>query len=326
MRRRPQEETGAESGSAWDTIRSLLGIEDVGETIRTGLRTWLIDFVQQNASLLVLVAFSIARATAVTVESGHTGLLFSFGRAKGTVSPGLKWLIPFLQIVRTAPTRQRTLDLPAQRVTTHDGLVYLVDANLVYRITDIEKALIEIDDLIKGMRQVLVLSVQRVIRSSERAVLRDREDMDRRLLEAMAEHLELWGVEVVNAGFTSVTPSPVTLRLVQLGARVETRRKGLEQLETVTSRPLALALLGTKQRTVRRTELQREREIHSRRARRVRRLFRDEVARSGLVLGSRARHDLLLQLRTEAGLAGVLRDSRLARRPARTAARKAAAR
>ena len=74
---------------------------------------------------------ALARATATTVKTGTTGLFFSFGRATRVVEPGLCYMIPFLQVVRTMPTRARTLDLPAQRVVTHDGLVFLVIESLL---------------------------------------------------------------------------------------------------------------------------------------------------------------------------------------------------
>ena len=74
-----------------------------------------------------------------------------FGRARRELEPGFHLLIPFLQRARRMPTRSRTLDLPAQRVATHQGLVYHVDANLVYRVTDVRKAMIQVDQIEKGM-------------------------------------------------------------------------------------------------------------------------------------------------------------------------------
>ena len=91
--------------------------------------------------ILFATGAGLVRAMGVTIESGQTGLLFSFGRARRTLAPGFHPLIPFLQRVRRLPTRSRTLDMPAQRVVTLEGLVYHVDANLVYRVIDVRKAL-----------------------------------------------------------------------------------------------------------------------------------------------------------------------------------------
>ncbi|MFT5285405.1 MAG: hypothetical protein ACI8TQ_001569 [Planctomycetota bacterium] len=309
MRRRRQKEEKPVP-TFYEKIRDFGNPRSWWRYITDGLEDGLIQFAQQNASILAIAAYTVAKATGITVKSGNTGLLFSFGRAKQEIAPGFRFLIPFLQIVKTVPTRQRTLDLPAQRVTTFDGLVYLVDANLVYQITDIRKALIEIDDLAKGMRQVLVLSVQEVLRNSGRESIQVAKDIDGRLESAMAVRLKPWGVDLIHAGFTSITPSPTTLKLVQLGARVESRRKGIDLLESVTGRPLALALIGTPHRFITRAGLLREREIDRRRHRRMRRTLRTEIKRSGLKLSPKERSRLVHKTSTYAGFKGVLGDTR----------------
>ena len=307
MRRRQEESEEDKFSSVPEPLRSLLnGTWSWWDAFRAGFKESALQFIQQNSSVILIAVFSLVKATGVTVKSGHTGLLFSFGRAKREIPPGFRLLIPFLQIVRTLPTRQRTLDLPAQRVTTLDGLVYLVDANIVFRVVDVRKALIEIDDLLKGMRQVLVLSVQEVLRNTERDSLRVPEKMDKALEDAMAILLEPWGVELINAGFTSITPSPATLQLVQLDVRVNTRARSLDQLNLHVPEGLALPLLGTPQRIITRSQVLAEREIVRRRHRRVRRVLRTELKRSGLKISSKEHARLRRKIRIEAGMSGVL--------------------
>ncbi|MEZ6014247.1 MAG: SPFH domain-containing protein [Planctomycetota bacterium] len=200
--------------------------------------------------LAFIVAASIAallRAMGVTVESGQTGLLFTFGRAKRELEPGFHLLIPFAQTARKLPTRSRTMDLPAQRVTTYDGLVYLVDANFVYRITDVRKALIQIDDLERGMLQMLGLAVQEVVRAASGAEIGASGALDERFHLALDRRLAVWGVTVESAGFPSIRPSPRTLRITQLEKTVNERRRQLAELEPLLGdRASALALVGTR--------------------------------------------------------------------------------
>jgi hypothetical protein len=173
------------------------------------------------------VVWSVVRAMGKTVESGQTGLQFSFGRAVRVVEPGFHPLIPFLQVIRVLPTRSRTLDLAAQRVVTDEGLVYEADANLVYRVVDVRRALIEIDDLTQGMLQVLALSVQELLRPRSRAELYASGELDLELSRRMAARLEPWGVAVERAGFPSLRPSPATLRVTQLANLCTVRRQAL---------------------------------------------------------------------------------------------------
>lgn len=217
---------------------------------------WITLFISpdQLGYMVMIVVASVVRAMGVTIKSGETALLFTFGRARQELQPGFRFLVPFLQVVKRMPSRSRTLDLPAQRVVTSEGLVYLVDANLVYRVVDIRKAVIEIDSLRKGMLQSLGLSVQALLRHSTRAEMNEHEELRTKLTLILEKRLAPWGVQVEQAGFTSITPSPRTLRVTQFAQNTAERVRVLEALESGgIARANALGLVGTRKRFERRT-------------------------------------------------------------------------
>ena len=239
----------------WDWIRAWFASDVVG------------DFVRDNIWTLWLVVWAVIRATGKIVLTGQTGLLFSFGRAKKVIGPGFRALIPFVQVVKVLPTRHRTLHLPAQRVTIRDGLVFFVDANLVYRVVDVRKAIVEIDDLVRGMTQALGLGVQAVLVELGREAMRAGPKLDDALAEDLGRRLEPWGVEVVRAGFITITPTPESMRVTQVAAQVEARAQALAAFERAgLGRWRALVLLGTRARIASRVRGVRERE-RTRRAR-----------------------------------------------------------
>jgi len=246
--------------------------------VRSLVQGWIVETVKENTYLAIVAVAALIRAMGVTVQSGTTGAMFSFGRFKKVVPPGFQFLVPFLQKVEVLPTRSRTVDLPAQRVTTFDGLVFHVDVNLVYRIVDVRKALVEVDDLGKAMRQVLGLSVQEVLRGLDRASLHVSDDLDADLERAMEVRLEPWGVDVEHAGFTSILPSRRTLQLTQLAQLSLQRATSLEGLERAGfARGLALPLLGSAPRVERPVVRSRQRELEGRARRRVLRVVRRTV-------------------------------------------------
>lgn len=216
------------------------------------------DYARELAYAVLGVVWMTVRATGVTVQTGQTGVKFSFGRFQRTLEPGFHLMIPFLQIALPVPTRSRTLDLPAQRVTTFDGLVYEADANLVFRVFDARAALVEIDDLDRGMVQMLGLGVQEVLRNAGRDRIARWDGLDKDLEENLSRRLEPWGVRVERAGFTSVTPSAQTLRVTQLRQTVGERWSTLQRLQEASDGELglgrALALVGTRRVPVSRTK------------------------------------------------------------------------
>jgi len=240
---------------AWSEALSADGWIRVVSDTGVGIWRWLwANYAQEIATALLLAVFAIVRAMGRTVDSGSTGLKFSFGRAVREVGPGFYPLIPFLQVIRMLPTRSRTLELPEQRVTTLDGLVYQVDVNLVYRVVDIRKALIQIDDLERGMLQVLGLAVQEVLRARSRTELYASEALDADLSHWMARQLEPWGVVVEHAGFPTIHPSAETTKVTQLEALGSERAAVFSRLRARgADGQSALALLGVSTRFVPRT-------------------------------------------------------------------------
>lgn len=225
--------------------------------------------------IVVATVWTLVRAMGATIKSGENGLKFSFGRATRVLDPGFHPLIPFLQFVRTVPTRSRTLDLPEQKVVNSEGLVYLVDANLVYRVVDVRKALIEIDDLVKGMTQVLGLGVQELLRETTRESIQDTKALGAQLARILAQRLDMWGVEVERAGFANIAPSPRTLRITQFEQITRRRLHGLELLQQGDlGGRLAMGALGSRARFFPRGEGLRSMEFHHRRAGDLRRLLR----------------------------------------------------
>lgn len=205
--------------------------------------------------IIVGVISAIVRASGVTIESGTTGLCYTLGEIdrplpvvfrpfaallrqlgvlrgerNAVLEPGFHPLIPFLQRVRRVPTRQRTMDLPAQRVATFEGYVFHADANIVFRIVDVRKALITVDNLIRGMNQMLTLGVQEVLREATVRELQSGVGLDEKLAKNLAEKVEVWGVVIEGAGFPTITPSPRTLRITQARQNAMERARRVAQL------------------------------------------------------------------------------------------------
>jgi regulator of protease activity HflC (stomatin/prohibitin superfamily) len=153
---------------------------------------------------------------------------FSFGRVTRLCEPGFYPLIPVFQTIRIVPTRARTLELPTQTLATDDGLVFAVDANVAYRVTDPTKALVEVDDYIAALGQMLALSVHDVLATRDRASLRVSEVLDRDLATAMQTRCSAWGVEIERAGFNSIRPLRQTTRITQLASLTRSRAAALE--------------------------------------------------------------------------------------------------
>lgn len=209
------------------------------------LLDYLIAYVKDNPFQALIFAVIIVRLFGTTVQTGWKGVLFSFGRVRRELEPGFHALIPFVQRVRKIPVRSITLHLPMQRITTADGLVYDVQANLVYRIVDATKALVQIGDIRKGIEAVLPIVVQDLLRAHTRGQLQDRKALDQDFTGRAEAKLQRWGATVEQAGFMTISPTSRTLRLTQLGLLTAERARVVRRFRDAgLSTELAATLLG----------------------------------------------------------------------------------
>lgn len=252
---------------------------------------WLLELIDENRGELVGAAgafiYSVLRATGVQVDTGTTAVRFTFGRAGKTLEHGFHFLIPFVQRAPKVATRARTLDLPAQRVATAEGLVHLVDTAIQFRVRDPRRALVEVEHLDRGLLTMVAMAVQSTLYDAGRDVLSDRAELELRITARLAAWTEAWGVSIERVGLTSLTPSPRTLRVTQLRQAIAERERMHARLVTpLGSERRALALLGPRALPLRRGVILRANSAATSSERRVgKRLVqegyrRDELARA----------------------------------------------
>ena len=180
----------------------------------------------------------------VVVYDGQHGLKFTLGRAKEVVGPGVHFKLPIVQKFELEETKHTTLDLEPQVIQLNDDLIYEVDAKVMYQIVDLRKAKIEIDDLVTGLQNRVVMAVQRVIQAQDRKSIRDVDAMIRAIFEELRPVEEQWGVRILQVGFSNLSPSPSTLEITQLDLLTRERLAKFSDLRNAgLSQEAAVALV-----------------------------------------------------------------------------------
>jgi regulator of protease activity HflC (stomatin/prohibitin superfamily) len=152
----------------------------------------------------------------VLVYDGQHALKFTLGRAGNVVGPGIHWKWPIIQRYRIVDTKDTTIELEPQTIQLQDDLVYEVGARAVYQVTNLRKALIEVDNLVIGLKNRIVLSVQRVVKAQDRQSIRDLGQMIAAVKRELQPVEEQWGVKFHEFGFSTISPTPETLEITQL--------------------------------------------------------------------------------------------------------------
>src|SRR5262245_43673403 len=152
----------------------------------------------------------------VVVYDGQHGLKFTLGRAGAVVGPGVHWKWPIIQKYAVKETKDTTIELEPQTIQLQDDLVYNVGARAVYQVIDLRRAMIEVDNLVTGLKNRMVLAVQRVVKAQDRQSIRDLPAMVAQVKSELGAIEEQWGIKIHEFGFSTFSPTPETLEITQL--------------------------------------------------------------------------------------------------------------
>lgn len=165
--------------------------------------------------MALLEALQLITGVFVVVHEGEHGVKFTLGKAGQIVEPGINFKWPIIQKFVVQCTRDTSLRLSEQTIQVADGLVYTFSACLIYRITNLRKAVVEISDVREGLCNLIEAAIQEVLMSKDRTQVMNIASISehvKRIIKSKAEH---WGVEVTNFGFSDLAPTKETAQIIQ---------------------------------------------------------------------------------------------------------------
>ncbi len=146
----------------------------------------------------IFVAALIILPSAIKITREYErGVIFRLGRFAGIRGPGLFLIIPVIDKMIKLDLRVVTLDVPAQEVITKDNIPITVDAVLYFKISDPQKATIEVENYMMATSQNSQTSLRGVVgASSLDELLAEREKINQKLHEIIDRATDPWGIKV----------------------------------------------------------------------------------------------------------------------------------
>ncbi len=156
----------------------------------------MMNFSITAVAVLVVVLVLLAMAVRV-IKQYELGVLFRLGRVRGLRQPGIRLIIPFVDVLHRVSLRIVTMPIQSQGIITRDNVSVDVSAVAYFRVVDAEKSVVAIEDVQSAINQIAQTTLRKVVGQhtlDQTLSETDRINLDiRAILDVTTVE---WGVEV----------------------------------------------------------------------------------------------------------------------------------
>lgn len=179
--------------------------------------------------LLILLALggSTALGSVKIINEKHEALVESLGSYKKKLSPGLNFMVPFIdKVVYQETTREKVLDIAPQPCITKDNVAISADAVVYWKIVDMEKAYYRVENLQKAITNLVLTQIRSEMGKLELdQTFTARSEINEMLLRELDIATDPWGVKVLRVEVRDITPSKAVQDSMELQMAAERRKR-----------------------------------------------------------------------------------------------------
>ncbi|MBV4397305.1 SPFH/Band 7/PHB domain protein [Advenella alkanexedens] len=186
----------------------------------TSIIFWLIVFI------LALIIFI---KTIAIVPQQHAWVVERLGKFDRTLSPGAKFVIPFIEkIAYKHSLKEIPLDVPSQVCITRDNTQLQVDGVIFFQVTDPMRASYGSSNYIVAITQLAQTTLRSVIGRMELdRTFEERDAINSTIVSSLDEAATNWGVKVLRYEIKDLTPPSEILRAMQAQITAEREKRAL---------------------------------------------------------------------------------------------------
>ena len=178
--------------------------------------------------LLVIAVIFITRSVKV-VPQQNAWVVERLGKYSTTLSPGLNFLVPFIdRVAYKHSLKEIPMDVPSQVCITRDNTQLQVDGVLYFQVTDPMRASYGSSDYVTAITQLAQTTLRSVIGKLELdRTFEERDIINARVVEAIDEAALNWGVKVLRYEIKDLTPPAEILRAMQAQITAEREKRAV---------------------------------------------------------------------------------------------------
>jgi regulator of protease activity HflC (stomatin/prohibitin superfamily) len=179
------------------------------------------------------------------IREYESGVKFRFGKYVQKLKPGLRLVIPIVHEIRRIDLRTITQDVPQQKCLTKDNVTITINAVVYFRVSDAEKAVLQVKDAYFAVTQLAQTTLRNSIGGVELdELLSNLKEISKEIKNIVDFETDPWGIKVEKVEIKDIKIPDEMERVIAKVAEAEREKKAIivkSQGEVEAAKKLAIA-------------------------------------------------------------------------------------
>ncbi len=176
---------------------------------------------------LITIAVIVVVFGLRVVQQYERGVVFRFGRVTpAPKEPGLRVIIPIVDVMRKVNMRIVTMPIPSQKVITKDNVSIDVAAVAYYHVVEPTRSLVAIDNVMMAINQISQTTVRNIVGQYPLdEVLSSTDQINKKVMTMLENTVEQWGVELTRVELKDIQLPDTMQRAMAKQAEAEREKR-----------------------------------------------------------------------------------------------------
>jgi regulator of protease activity HflC (stomatin/prohibitin superfamily) len=176
--------------------------------------------------ILLILAWVMIQASVRILREYERAVVFTLGRFRAVMGPGLMFMVPFVQRMVRVDLRIQVIEIPSQDVISRDNVSMKVDAVLYFNVVNPERAIIQVQNYIPATMMLAQTTLRAVLGQHELdEMLSERKKLSSDVQSILDTQTETWGIKVTNVEIRTVELTDNMVRAIAKQAEAERDRR-----------------------------------------------------------------------------------------------------
>ena len=193
--------------------------------------------------VVVIVVLLVSGLAVRIIKQYEQGVLFRFGRVSGVRDPGLRLIIPVVDVLHRVSMRIVTMPIQSQGIITRDNVSVDVSAVAYFRVVDAVKSVVAIENVYVAIDQIAQTTLRKVVgQHTLDETLSETDRINKDIREILDVATLDWGVEVTLVELKDIQ-LPESMKRA-MARQAEAEREKRAKIINAQGESLAAAALG----------------------------------------------------------------------------------